>query len=95
MTVYRNCTMEMFDAEGQWDLPCQVRISDGTIAVSYKLDGAIVVYEGRETEPGHFRLSSDAANGRATLHRFSNDEVLYGWWLEDGHEGMWRVTLDE
>ena len=96
MAVYRNCTMENFsDADGQWEHPCQVRIGDGSITVSYELDGEIIVYQGPEIEPGHFRLTSDAVKGRATLHRFSDSDVLDGWWLESGYEGMWRVTLDE
>ena len=52
MTVYRNCTMENFsDADGQWEHPCQVRISDGSITVSYELDGEIIVYQGPEMRP--------------------------------------------
>ena len=95
MTVYRNCTMEMFDAKGQWELPCEVRISDGSIAVSYNRGGVPKVYEGPETEPGHFKMTCDSIGGRATLHRFAGDDLLDGWWIEEGYEGMWRVTLEE
>src|SRR5262245_17892701 len=97
MTVYRNSTMELFSAGDQWDHPCEVRIGNGSISVSYEDGGIIVVYEGPEIEPGHFKLTANGngVSGRATLHRFTDADVLDGWWLENGNEGMWRLILDE
>ncbi|ESY01396.1 hypothetical protein [Mesorhizobium sp. LNJC405B00] len=97
MTVFKNCTMTMFTAEGEWDWgdSCEVRISDGSIAVSYRDDGQLVVYEGPELEPGHFKLQFSAMNGRATLHRFAGADILEGHWIEGGNQGMWRIQLDD
>lgn len=97
VTVYHKCSMELFDAEGQRELPCEVRVGDGSIAVSYEDGGTIVVYQGTETEPGHFKLTGrgDGVSGRATLHCFANDDVLEGWYVENNYEGMWRLILDE
>jgi hypothetical protein len=72
-----------------------VRISDGSIAISYKDEGQTVVYNGDELEPGHFKLQSNDVVGRATLHRFASADVLEGHWVESGSQGMWRVQLIE
>ena len=95
MTLYRKSSMEMFSTDGQWSHPCEVRIDGRHIAVSYKDNGIIILYEGPELEPGHFELRAKGVVGKATLHRFANDEMLDGWWLENGNEGMWRISLDE
>jgi hypothetical protein len=96
MIVYRNSKLHSYESDGLYEpLPCEVRIGEGMIAVSYQGEGGLVLYEGREEGPGHFRLAAQGVNGRATLHRFENDNVLDGWWLEDSYEGMWRIELNE
>ena len=95
MPLFRNSEMTMFSADGEWNHPCEVRISEGLITVSYNDDGQFVVYEGRETEPGHFKLHSPKVSGSATLHRFSGDEIFEGFWIEAGHQGMWRLQIEE
>ncbi len=78
------------------DALCKVRISDGSIAVSYDEEGVgVITYEGPEVEPGHFRLNAPAVDGQATLHRFQNSNVLEGWWHQGGARGMWRITLSD
>lgn len=94
MPVFKNCMMTMFSAHDEWDHPCEVRISDSSIAISYHDDGP-VVYEGSEIEPGHFKLQSSAVGGRATLHRTGNEDILEGSWVEKGVQGMWRIQLDD
>jgi hypothetical protein len=96
MAVHRKCLMETFTDQGQLeDRPCQVRISEGTISVSHEEGGETLVYEGAEVEPGHFKLGCPPVKGYATLHRFKDDDVLDGWYVQEGFEGMWRVRLDE
>lgn len=95
MPVFKNSTMTIFTDEGESDCRCEVRISDSTIAVSYNDDGQVVVYDGPEIEPGHFKLKSSTVNGRGTLHRFGDDDILEGSWVEDGYQGMWRIQLDD
>lgn len=87
--------MTMYSADGEWDHPCEVRIDSNQIIVSYEDAGSFVVYEGSQLEPGHFKLHSKSVNGRATLHRFENDDTLEGFWIEERMQGMWRVQLDE
>lgn len=85
----------MFSAEGEWSSPCEVRIADGSITVSY-MDGAkFVVYEGSENGAGHFKVRSEAVRGRASLHCFHDDDILEGHWIENGSMGMWRIQLIE
>jgi hypothetical protein len=90
--------MEVFNDDGIGELTCEVRIGEGSIVVSYEDANyvGIVVYEGSEVEPGHFKLTRKGdVFGRATLHRFKDGEVFDGWYVEDGYEGMWRVHLEE
>ena len=95
MSVFKNSSMTVFTSEGQWELPCEVRLGNSSIAVSYRDDGELVLYDGPEIEAGHFKLQTKAASGRATLHRFSDDDILEGYWIEDGYEGMWRIQIDD
>jgi len=54
MTVYRNAKCDTYYSEElNRNVPVQVKIEDGSIAVSYEENGVPVVYEGREIEPGH------------------------------------------
>lgn len=55
--------------------PARSAFDRGTIAISYVDDG-VAVCEGNEVEPGHFKLSTKGKKGRATLHRFRDDDVL-------------------
>jgi len=96
MTVYRNAKCDTYYSEGvEQNVPVQVKIEDGSIAVSYEENGVPVVYEGREIEPGHFELERRGISSKATLHRFSDDDVLEGSWREERYEGMWRIELRE
>lgn len=54
-----------------------------------------LVYYGNEEGPGHFKLTWPEVKGRATLQYFKDDNVLDGWWLEDGYDGMWQVSIDK
>ncbi|MGH2343040.1 hypothetical protein ACRC7T_16335 [Segnochrobactraceae bacterium EtOH-i3] len=96
MNFWPSCSMDIIyeDKRLLASLPCQVSISNGTIAVSYEDENGPVVYEGAEIEPGHFKLTAPKVSGRATLHRFPNGTLLEGHWFEDGIRGMWRITLD-
>jgi hypothetical protein len=96
MTVYKNAKCDTYCSEGvEQHVPLEVKIENGSIAVSYKEDGILVVYEGRENEPGHFELERRGISSKATLHRFHDDDVLEGSWREDRYEGMWRIELGE
>jgi hypothetical protein len=97
MTVYKNSKADLYYADGvTHGESCQVRIGeDGSIALSYQGDSGPVVYEGKEIEAGHYVLKAASVNGQATLHKVPNEDVLEGWWLEAGNEGMWRIDLDE
>jgi hypothetical protein len=73
---------------------CEVRISHGEIIVSYQGEDGPTVYRGIEEGAGHFRVVCGKNGGKGTLHRFNDDYVLEGWWVEGGSTGMWRVHLD-
>ena len=97
MPVYKNSKADVYYAEGvDHAEACQVRIGeDGSIALSYQGDEGPVVYEGTEVGSGHYALKAASVNGEVTLHRVPNEDVLEGWWLEGGYEGMWRIELEE
>src|SRR5262245_55716036 len=97
MTLYRNSKVDVYYGDGEADFkqPYEVRIADGSIVLSYKVEGITVFYEGKEIGDGHFILKSTNVNGKGTLHKVPEDDVLEGWWFEDGSEGMWRVYLEE
>ncbi|MBN9424288.1 MAG: hypothetical protein J0I91_17740 [Candidatus Accumulibacter sp.] len=76
-------------------VPCKVTIEGEMISVSYDIDGVNYRYAGRELAPGHFELSLDNGNGRASLHMFPNSKWIEGYWVEDGAEGFWRIFLKE
>ena len=95
MSLFNEAEMTTFYASGD-DVglaPCRVRMEDGGISVMYDEEGGEANYSGRERGPGHYELSYPAKNGRATLHHFPDSAVLEGFWVEDGYEGMWRITL--
>jgi hypothetical protein len=97
MPLYRASEMTNFFMEYAAEThACEVRINDGNIAVSYQGENGVVVYNGTEVEPGHFKLTStDSVTGRATLHRFADDDILEGRWYEDRTSGMWQITLSD
>lgn len=98
MPLYRNSQMTMYFPEEtvseRW--PCDVRIDEGIIVVSYSSPEGHVVYKGTELQPGHFKLTStENATGSATLHRFEGAETLEGSWYEDREFGMWQIDLSD
>jgi hypothetical protein len=85
-----------YTADDAWlRTPCKVTIGSGRIAVSYDIDGENYRYVGNELAPGHFELSLDDGDGRASLHMFPNSKLIEGYWKEDGAEGFWRIFLKE
>jgi hypothetical protein len=88
--------METYYADGNAmaTYPCEVRLDEGSVAVTYASDGGPVTYEGTELGVGHFKLTSPSPKGNATLHMFAGAGVLEGWWSEDGAVGMWRIHLE-
>jgi hypothetical protein len=99
MPLYRNS--RMYTAYGPaYDegRPCDVRIGDGSIVVSYPDEegpAGFVVYEGNEVASGHYALMAQAVNGTATLHKIPNEDILEGSWVQGGDEGRWRIDLEE
>lgn len=93
--VWSNSKMDTFyyDGAADTDSPCEVRIDGNEIVVSYEGDDGPIIYKGQAMGVGHFELRSAAVDGRATLHMFEGGKSLEGFWVEDGIEGMWRITL--
>lgn len=97
MTIWKHSQMETYFADqtvsNKW--PCEVRIGNGKIVVSYESDG-FVTYEGVDDGTGHFELkNSNNVRDRATLHLTVEKDRLEGSWIEEGQEGMWRIDLEE
>ena len=94
--LYNHCqvtTYHVDDAAWVGNL-CSVRIDDdGSILVEYDDDGNTVQYLGRDVGGGHYVLDSKSIDGRATLHRTPKTDILEGFWIVRGYEGMWRIHL--
>lgn len=95
--IWPRSTFDTYFADDEMtaDRPCRVQIGAGLIEVTYADDGATVRYSGREQGEGHFDLAAPEIAGKATLHRFSKDRFLEGYWREGQVKGMWRITLAE
>lgn len=95
MTRWAKSLMDTYRGDGaSYSDPCVVVIEEGVIDVTYGFeDGCSIRYHGKEHEPGHFQLQCPGVQGKATLHRFARGNRLEGWWNEEGHEGMWCITL--
>lgn len=98
MTVWHNCLVDViyYDERSALlrDEGYEIKIDDQEIVVSYQDDEGWVEYRGKNNGDGHFQLIAPERNGKSSLHRFLPDgEILEGYWQEDGHQGMWRITL--
>ena len=96
MTVYKNCSMTtLFYSDGDVDDKCEVNISEEKIVLSYFDEdfNGYIMYSGEVVGDGHYKLECIEVNGKGTLHRFPNGEILEGYWVEEGYEGMWRIKL--
>lgn len=95
MTIWNNSRMTILyytsDVASQ-NFPCVVKITDEEILVEYDDDG-LVQYRGANDGTGHYVLTAPEVDGRASLHRFPESELLEGSWVEGGVRGMWRVEL--
>ncbi len=94
MDIWNNCIMTtLYHSNNRSeDYPCVVKIDGNRILVEYEDDG-IVQYKGESKGEGHFELRGSGFQGQASLHRFPGSSVLEGSWVEEGDEGMWKITL--
>lgn len=95
--LYANSRMETYSASGvSLDEPCSVRLDADSVRVEYRQDGETYAYSGAANGAGHYELRCEGyPQCRATLHRFEGSELLEGFWIEEGGQGMWRIRLGE
>jgi hypothetical protein len=97
MAVWNNSKMTSlyYDTTSADISDCEVRIDGKDIIVSYREEDEqlSVIWQGTEHGSGHYELTLEAGQGRASLHRFEKSTFLEGWWKEQGEEGMWRIEL--
>jgi len=94
--IYKNCEMIGFYYDSVADDHlCNVLLDEKKIRVEYGLDGQAYAYEGENKGTGHFflTLKEGPGEGIASLHFERDNKTMVGWWLEDGVEGLWKVTL--
>ncbi len=93
MHIWNNSKMStLYYDDASDSLPCVVKITDDEILVEYDDDG-LVQYRGPNDGSGHFVLTSEKVDGRASLHRFPDSKFLEGSWIEGVYRGMWRIEL--
>ncbi len=66
---------------------CSVILHEGSIMISY----GDAIYKGERVGKGHYILSKQPGDGRATLHKIPYENVLEGSWEEYGQQGMWKI----
>ena len=95
MPVWPNSKMitVYYDGTEMGEYPCEVRIDENEIVVSYKEDNMHVLYKGKSNGIGHYYLTCSEQNGEASLHRFPDAVILDGHWLEGVYKGFWRIYL--
>lgn len=95
MTVWKDCKMTTvyYDETMADDEFCDVRIDSKVMTVSYKEEGAFVIYEGHDLGGGHFHLHCKKKNSDATLHLPEGGKILEGYWEEESYRGFWRIYL--
>ena len=93
-TPWLATVLNYYGDQGSETTHCQVRL-DGA-GLDLMSSAGELLWQGVEQAPGHFRLTKVGDNGSiASLHRFPGGKTFDGWWLEDGYEGMWRITLSD
>jgi hypothetical protein len=94
--VWKNCSIDtLYYTDRPADVDEKgsiVRLTDDYLEVAYD-DGGPVVYRGKNNHDGHFNLIAPEVKGKASLHFFPNSNIMEGYWIEDGVQGMWRVRL--
>lgn len=62
MAIWKNCRVDTLCYDGQSYIgePCEIRIDDDSIVVSYKTDDGWVIYTGKNDGSGHFDLRADS-----------------------------------
>lgn len=95
MTIWSNSRFETYFADGSLaeDGACVVKIDAGEIRVEYGNTQIPTCYVGFEDAAGHFYLQCDNPVGETFLHRMPGNNILNGWWKENGQQGMWRIHL--
>ncbi len=97
MTTWNHCTADLLYYDktpaDMNDEGYIVRLTDETIEVAYDDAAGHVCYRGKNNGDGHFDLTAPERNGKASLHCFPDSQLMEGYWLEDGLQGMWRILL--
>lgn len=97
-SVWNQSSMDVYSMDlnlAQEGLPCELRVSETEIILSYEGDSGLIRWEGTAAGDGHYSLSAVAgAKGKGSLHQFPDGKILEGFWIEDGAMGMWRIHLD-
>ena len=98
MNTWTRCTADIFFYDEKIpdlieDEGYIVRLSEESIEVAYDDEKGAVCYRGINTGDGHYQLTAVERNGRASLHRSPNQNVMEGYWHEGKSRGMWRITL--
>jgi hypothetical protein len=101
IAAYPSSSLDIyFEAfEAARGIPCKVQFSGSRCVLTYDEDDESSStplwrqWIGFAQSPGHYEMR-EPGGGHATLHRSGPDaRYLEGYWREDGHTGMWRVTL--
>jgi len=97
MKLWKSCSLLYISCDLAGEHPCEVRIGDGSIAVSYKdAGGSHVLYEGNEVGDGHYVLSTnETPPSKGTLHKVPDLPQLEGSWVERGETGFWKIELGD
>lgn len=73
---------------------CNVLIDEASLRVEYQEEGNSVFYSGA-AEPGtkSYKTRKSDGSGYSTLHLDPDGKSLVGFWVEEGKEGFWKISL--
>ena len=93
--IHKDVEITWYGVEGsEITRSAEVRMDARSIAVSYMYDDTRQTYTGTEIGIGHYELTMEGGNGKASLHCFPDDDRFVGSWSQDGEAGTWEITLE-
>ena len=96
MPVWESCTTRVEFDDGSppfEDDDSEVRIEEGRILICYWDDQGVVIFDGREEQPGHFVCSARSRPRKAELSMEPDGRTLRGTFEEGELRGTLEIEL--
>ena len=81
MPTWKNCTCDIYyrDEGSELNAPgYEICINGDQLTISFQGTQGRIAYRGSDLGGGHYELTTDLIEGRASVHRAPNSEVIEG-----------------